>query len=288
MHKKNCISSGYLNHIMSSGERVFGRLCTFMTNGYPKYNFVELQPEGKYKPLSSSCIIDSSSDIAYSSYCEAIIDNMAYILIHERIDDDNQNVSIKIVDINTDKVEKSVSLGRMNGSNIPTVVDIRENYIYCTNQYNDFLKIDIQSGKLTKTAKNIINPLPIGNDVYFLRPHKEDEGLDLYKMDINGKNQTKLIKNVDYGYNVYGGTIYYITASYPKTLCSADISGTNVKNLYKGSGDLNSIYILPKSKLLVFYDRDETVNDGGDADTAYCCGFDGSNIERVAVPDGTK
>ena len=280
MHKKKCISAGYSADMMSSGERVFAHFDTIPTSG--KSQFVEFQSEGVYKPLMKECYSDMSDGNPYTSSCKAIIDDKAYISIFERIDNDNLNVRFDIIDINSDKVEKSIDLGSMNISEAPEIVYIDGNYIYCVNDYNDYIKVDIKSGKLTKTADNIMSPQPNGNFVYFMRSHKDDDGHDLYKMDTDGKNQTKLLEDVGTNFNVYDSTIYYITASYPKALCSADLSGKNIKKLYEGSDGINGICILPKSKLLVFNDAE----NGGNGDIVrYRCNLDGSDVKKLTTPE---
>lgn len=273
LHSNGCVSSGGFNFIMSSEERVFGELVTISTNGIDEKGYVELQSDGKYQSISSDSII-------------AIIDDKAYVDSYERIDDNNGKSSFKVIDINTNEVVKTADLGKMRTDEVPEPAFIQGEYIYCTNAYNDFVRVDINSGKLTKIAGNVISPLPVGGDIFFLYPHKDDEGLDICKMGIDGKNVTKVIKNSYYSYNIYDNKIYYITASYPKTLCSADLSGENIKELHNGSDEMNSVLILPKAKLIVFSDTHKGIDDGSTDNTcSYSCGLDGSNLQKLAKPE---
>lgn len=269
-HKKNCASSGDMYYIQSSGEHVFGLLRT--TNNYyaDTTSFVELEADGTYNDV----VDKTDENNNYSVF--AILDDMVYLF-----DNSRKVTYLKVYDVINKKEIKSVPVDFGKDNDTYSCCFIIGDDMYCKNDFNDFKKVNITTGKVTDISQNILDPQPIDNYIYFQRSNKDDEGNSLYRMDINGRNIVKISDNC-LSYNIYSNTIYYVTNSYPKTLCSMEPDGKNNKELYRGSDELGSVTILPKSNLIAFTDADD---DSPDRSVFYCCDFNGKNLKKISMPD---
>ena len=271
-HTRNCLSSGVMSYMQSSGERVFGLLETTADNFADTPNFVELKPRGLcdnvYKPFLKKW--------DYAVY--AVINDTIYVF------EKNKDITyLKAIEINKQTELSSVEVHFDADDNDKYLCRfISGGKMYCTNTHNELKTIDMQTGEVTTVLKDISSPQPSGESIYFLK--SQGGKTDLYKSDMSGGKITEIFAGCK-EYNIYKNRIYFTNYTSPKKLCSMNLSGKEVKTVHKSRREIKNITILPKSERLLFSD------DGDDQAIGrqiYRCGFDGKNVEKLAVPDAEQ
>ena len=259
-HNEDCISSDAIMQLQSSGERVFGLL--FLASAPDMTYVVEVK--------------GSEYDVLYQSreytHAPKIIDDMLYVFT--TVDNISQ---YKVIDIETKQEIKSLVIDPNEKEGVEAEYNsfVHENSIYHSNMLNDLKKIDMETGEVTLVAQNVIEPQPVGDEIYFLRAREGNEEVrSLYKMDMDGGNE-ELVCDDCFEFNIYEDVVYYVPSSYPKTLNAMDLSGKNAKVLVENS-DVMYIHVLPQSKKLVF-----TTQNKGDCS----CNFDGSDFQGLSLPE---